>query len=75
MICELCLGPGLTVSSCVLALITVFPFLHVHSSDRLCVCVSPSSGEARSYECLSSDTQKNALAALVRMGAVSKSRA
>ncbi|KAF4092042.1 hypothetical protein AMELA_G00016360 [Ameiurus melas] len=33
------------------------------------------SGEARSYECLSSDTQKNALAALVRMGAVSKSRA
>ncbi|XP_026773269.3 dihydroxyacetone phosphate acyltransferase isoform X2 [Pangasianodon hypophthalmus] len=32
------------------------------------------SGEVRSYECLSSDTQKNALSALVRMGAVSKSR-
>ncbi|MCJ8749915.1 hypothetical protein PDJAM_G00193020 [Pangasius djambal] len=32
------------------------------------------SGEVRSYECLSSDTQKNALSTLVRMGAVSKSR-
>ncbi|KAL7872543.1 hypothetical protein SRHO_G00075260 [Serrasalmus rhombeus] len=32
------------------------------------------SGEVRSYECLSSDTQKNVLWALLRMGAVSKSR-
>ncbi|XP_060769839.1 dihydroxyacetone phosphate acyltransferase [Neoarius graeffei] len=32
------------------------------------------SGEVRSYECLSSDTQKNAVSALVRMGAASKSR-
>ncbi|XP_026852090.2 dihydroxyacetone phosphate acyltransferase isoform X2 [Electrophorus electricus] len=31
------------------------------------------SGEARSHECLSSDTQKNVLSALLRMGAVSKS--
>ncbi|XP_076872615.1 dihydroxyacetone phosphate acyltransferase [Brachyhypopomus gauderio] len=31
------------------------------------------SGEVRSYECLSSDTQKNVLVALLRMGAVSKS--
>ncbi|XP_047674336.1 dihydroxyacetone phosphate acyltransferase isoform X2 [Tachysurus fulvidraco] len=32
------------------------------------------SGEARSYECLSSDTQKKALSALLRMRAASKSR-
>ncbi|KAG7331802.1 hypothetical protein KOW79_005771 [Hemibagrus wyckioides] len=32
------------------------------------------SGEVKSYECLSSDTQKNALSALVRMGAASKCR-
>ncbi|XP_053338145.1 dihydroxyacetone phosphate acyltransferase [Clarias gariepinus] len=32
------------------------------------------SGEILSYECLSSDTHKNALSALVRMGAVSKSK-
>ncbi|KAI4890316.1 hypothetical protein NFI96_019576, partial [Prochilodus magdalenae] len=32
------------------------------------------SGEVRSYECLSSDTQKNVLSALLRMGAVSKSK-
>ncbi|XP_062857875.1 dihydroxyacetone phosphate acyltransferase [Trichomycterus rosablanca] len=32
------------------------------------------SGEVQTYECLSSDTQKNALSALIRMGAVSKSR-
>ncbi|KAK3522698.1 hypothetical protein QTP86_030101 [Hemibagrus guttatus] len=32
------------------------------------------SGEVKSYECLSSDTQKNALSALVRMRAASKSR-
>ncbi|TSO15205.1 Dihydroxyacetone phosphate acyltransferase [Bagarius yarrelli] len=31
------------------------------------------SGEVRSYECFSSDTQKNALSALVRIGAASKS--
>ncbi|XP_066533576.1 dihydroxyacetone phosphate acyltransferase [Hoplias malabaricus] len=32
------------------------------------------SGEVRSYECLSSDTQKNVVSALLRMGAASKCR-